>query len=417
MVFCENGNYFPSSNAPVLASNVPVPTLSQLANAVQSGKTINRVYFAPNSDSYIVTDGNSVTAYQNPPADLWAAVQNLVANGGFRGGPALTSISWVGDGIWSAVGTAGYRLGANVPATVKTTIANEIQQGKDSNDPWNFVNLIFAPSGEWFLQGYNQSDQGQGSWDFSPNFPADIQALMKTLPNRVDVQNIEFDPDGGWTLVDDTNQVHYGGTIANGLQSQITTAQGGGQVVNDVATLALNCPIFPIGYPNPIMQPTTPNNFDVLQGAHGGCMQTQISMDSGGNIYGNTILQTSNQNVGFHGSVILAFIDFTGNFIGALQGVVAQRFGIDDFLGQNQNKPNPNTWTQNIGTGYLQQIRAITITHVYSPNSLEQDIQNWTQGIGSAVQNLMPVAQFVSTIMGSGGKSSGSGSSSQKSSG
>ena len=415
MFFCENFNYFPNSTVGVLASNVPNPTLSQLGLAVQGGNQIARVYFAPTSDDYIVTDGKTATAYQNPPADLWAAVQNIIA-----GGYNLDYISWVGDGVWAVFGSlppgtapAGRPpvnciLGSKIPPTLTAQIASNIQS---YDNRYSVGGVIFAPSGEWFLEGSSPDEHGE-IYNFSSKFPADIQTLINSFlnngnPTDVYVNGLEFDPDGGWILVDTTNKVYYGGAIAAGLQQQIQTAQGGGQNVNDVATLALNCPIFPIGYPNPILQPNSPppNNFDVLGGGHGAAMNTALSLDSGGNINATTILQTSNAAMGFHGMVIVTFLDFTGAIIPELKAQVAARFGIDNIplVAPNQNTPNPFYWTQTIPTSYLQQIRAVAISHIYSPNSFEQDLANWSNGIGSDVGNLVP--QSVATLF-SGGKGS-----------
>ena len=136
-------------------------------------------------------------------------------------------------------------------------------------------------------------------------------------------------------------------------------------------------------------------------------MQTQIAIDSGGNIYGTTTLKTSNWGRGFHGMVVVTFFDFTGNIIPALQAQVAQRIGMDEVFGDNQNKPIPNAWTANIGTSYLQQIRSVTISHVYSPNSLEQDFSAWFGAIGQYAQDLLPLAQIVGSVAGAAGGGKG----------
>ena len=65
------------------------------------------------------------------------------------------------------------------------------------------------------------------------------------------------------------------------------------------------------------------------------------------------------------------------------------------------------SWQGSLGTSYLQLIRKICISNVYSLDSLAITINKWTSAIGSNAKNLEPVAQDVGIKGASGGKSSG----------
>lgn len=424
MVFCENGQYASSIN-------LPAPTTGQLGTFRQNGGVINRVYFAPNSDSYIVTDGKTCTTFQTPPADLLAAVQQVLQAQASEAQPLPPSVSWAGNGIWAVFGVNAYRLGPSVPASL-TAKLNSIGPPSDANDRWSPNGLWFAPSGEWMLQGSGAHDQGSAELYYSSAFPAAVQQWMPTVPmsNHSCIQNFEFDPSGGWVMVDDLNNVYYSPSgVDPALQQQVTTMQAAGNVVVDIACLTLNQPVLPM---SPIQQPPplqagsdfeTSTQFETIedptptQRTTAFLMKTVVNeIDSGGNVFGETGLATETLTDSFHGAAVLSFLDFTGNLIAALSDppAVAERFAApDNVLGSGQGKPGFNTWQASIGTEYLQLIRQVCISHVYSPNSIEQDISNWTSAIGSNVQNLIPIAQAVSLL--SGGKSNSSTSSSTSS--
>jgi hypothetical protein len=299
MIFCEGGVY-------QYSDNIPGATLKQLQDYQAQGGTVNRVYFLPNSDSYIVTDGKTATQFQNPPADVWAAVQEI--------GGAIRSLSWVGDGMWALFGANQYRLGASASA-VQAAIDKEVQSGTAADDVYSPNLVVFAPSGEWMLQGYGQRDEGNPTLDFSPNFPQDIQQTVNALPDHVEVLNLEFDPAGGWIMVDDQNNVHYSASgVEQELQNEVTTLTGGGNVVVDFACLALNQPILPFG---PVEQPPpVESNFESMSQFEGlwnptpdnlttGFRMKSVvySLDGSGNLDVETGLMTTTWTSGFHGTV------------------------------------------------------------------------------------------------------------------
>jgi hypothetical protein len=419
-VFCENGNYFPDPLAGMMT-----PTTAHLQSDKNSGAVINRVYFAPTSDACIIINGAGGTPelFQGPypggtfPPDLWAAVQQVAS------GPGFGSLSWIGNGIWAVLGKDNsYVLGDAVPAAL-TAKLNSYQTanqrvvaaaggGNPASELYEPYCIAFAPSGEWLLCGSVGADQGTGTYDASANFPADVLAAAAALPNRVSLSALEFDPSGGWIMIDTTNAVHYGGTVEPALQTQLAAVgPSSGQVILDVACLTPNIPVLPMG---PVQQPPgASSNFDVVAGAHGGAMQTTITLDSGGNIFGTTIMSTSNKLFGCHCMVVLVFYDYTGQPIPAC--TVANRFGVDAAASATPMAWGPG-WT--IGTGYLQLIRSVAIVHVNSPNSLQYDFGQWMQDVGLFSSAVGQLLQPIASAFGAGGKgTAGSGTAGAKTSG
>ena len=317
----------------------------------------------------------------------------------------------------------GYRLGANVPTSLTTQI-NSYTQNEDF-PRWSPTLVTFAPSGEWMLVGAYYGDEGQGTLDYSEAFPKEVQNWISTLPlwesGHTSVLHFEFDPSGGWILIDTSNNVYYSQTgIDPALKKQVTTLQGAGQTVVDCACLALNGPILPM----PAVQQPSPvetnfgdrNQFETIWNppfvskTSGFLMKTVINeIDSGGNIFADTALMSATWSSGFHGSVFLTFFDFTGNVIWQLSSaapegmVVAETFGIDNVFGMNQNNPETNPWSASIGTAYLQIVRSVAITHIYTPESLEQIIQSWLNAISNTIAPVATIAKSIGTIGGLGG--------------
>jgi len=413
MVFGENGQYATSANT-------PAPTLNQLGTLKQNGGVISRVYFAPDSDSYIVTDGKTCTSFQTPPSDLLAAIQSIIQS---LGGSAQLppSVSWVGNGIWAVCCGGQYRLGANVPASL-TAQLNSIGPPSDANDRWVSNLIVFAPSAEWLLQGSGAHDEGSAELYFSPGFPAATKQWIQNtaLPGHTCIQNFEFDPSGGWIMVDTQNNVYYSPSgIDAALKQAVTTMQKAGNVVVDFACLTLQQPVLPM---SSVQQPPPVQaNFQTGEGfgtislgssqSQGFLMKAVVNnIDSGGNVFGQTGLMSATWTSGFHGTTIVAFLDFTGNVIAPLSDppVIAERFASpDNVAGSGQNVPGFFSWQGSLGTSYLQLIRKICISNVYSPDSLAITINKWTSAIGSNAKNLEPVAQDVGIKGASGGKSSG----------
>jgi hypothetical protein len=407
MIFCENGVW---NNSP----SAPEPLTKMLeTNESTNGWTINRVYFLPNSDSYIVINGTAAAALPPPlslgslqvqqvPADVLAAVDNLT-----NGGGELRTLSWVGDGIWAAFGTKGWLVGANIPATLKAKLdelekwAHEnIEQHEQIQESPYMV--VFAPSADWLLCTIEPRSEGEGTYYHSDNFPTDIVKAAESLPSRVGLTKVEFVPGGGWVMIGGPNEVIYGGsggTVLSEIQQAVEQLQAEGNVVTDCAALALNEPIFNMG---PFQQPPPVGNsqFDVVQGAGGGAMQTVIhAVEPSGKWTISTSLRTSNFWHGFHGSALILPLDYTGAPM--YQVLMHERWGNEKAEGEVEKD-----WTREIPVGLLKIIRGVLIHHMYSPNSLATDVAAFEAQVGSALGAFTPTIQAVGSLLG-GGKGGG----------
>ena len=233
MVFGENGQYATSANT-------PAPTLNQLGTLKQNGGVIQPGSTSPRT----ATRTSSPTAkrarrFRRRRQTFSPRSRALFNRWGGSAGLSAVSVSWVGNGIWAVCCGGQYRLGANVPASL-TAQLNSIGPPSDANDRWVSNLIVFAPSAEWLLQGSGAHDEGSAELYFSPGFPAATKQWIQNtaLPGHTCIQNFEFDPSGGWIMVDTQNNVYYSPSgIDAALKQAVTTMQKAGNVVVDFACL------------------------------------------------------------------------------------------------------------------------------------------------------------------------------------
>lgn len=407
MIFCENGVWFSSASAPEQLTK-PLET-----NESSEGWDVKRVYFLPNSDSYIVIHGAGATALPPPaslgalqvqqvPEDVMAAVENLVSSG-----DELQTLSWVGDGVWAMFGEHGYAMGANIPATLDAKLAELAQRAHENIEEHEHVAeapamVVFAPSAEWLL--CVALERGEVDYVASENFPADILAAARALPARDNVTKIEFVPGGGWVMITEAQTVIYGGSgpVLDEISEAVAKIEAEGNVVIDCAALWLNEPIYNMG---PFQQPPPvgSTNFDVVQGAGGGAMQTVVhSIEPSGLASITTKLRTSNFWHGFHGSAFVLPLDYTGQPMYEAQ--FSARWGNEKSEGEVERY-----WIAHLAASTLKVMRGVLIHHMYSPNSIADDLANLESGIASALGAFTPSIQAVGSLFGGGKGGSSSG--------
>lgn len=178
IIFGENGQYSPSDS-------VPSQLLDQMSGWSEQDALVNAVYLIPNSDNYMMTDGSSwMYFYYNFPADVGSAAWDMLVNNG-----DITNISYAGPGLWAVFGPPGsYTLGNSVPQDLLTVLANYRNANQQDPDQSRYVpyNIVFAPSGEWLLIGYDEGDEGNGTYNSSSKFPSNIlNELNNNLPDHV----------------------------------------------------------------------------------------------------------------------------------------------------------------------------------------------------------------------------------------
>lgn len=374
MIFGQNGQY-------VASSNMPGQLLNTLTTSVNSNgwKLIDRVYFAPTSDSYLATDGTSMMYwYQNFPSDLGAASIKVMQAGGIK------HVSWAGDGRWGAFDGWNYSLGPNVPAAVGQKLQGYLAANNtDSHSRYVPENLVFAPSGEWLLIGYDQADEGADTEDYSANFPVDVRTHMQTLPDHVGATNVVFNPAGGWIIVGNDGNA-YQNNAPPDLMQALQNFQAAGNVLVDISIITLMEPPFPFD----VKQPSD-GTMEVIANTHGGAVQTTIHLDASGTLNAATHISTSNDMIGWHCCVQAVLGDYTGSVIWTSP---IQRFGVD---GKTIGTSDSNVpWSCTIPQGSLQSIRSVAISHSYCPNDLGASLI----AVGAAISSLGPLVQAIAAI-------------------
>jgi hypothetical protein len=240
MIFGEHGHYRASANMP--AQLIDILT----SNVAKAGWVIDRVYFAPDSNGYLVVHNGTFTAFQNFPADVTTAISGLQANG-----VTFNHLSWISPGIWAVFGIGGptyYSLGPDAPPALAAFL-----------EPWSLEggggggldvipeNAVFAPDGEWLVALFDVMEQTPPWYQSSPGFPADVMAAIQKLPTNVDdqpghanvgVQSLVFNPTGGWAMVDTAGHFHQSGAPAD-LLAAVSQFQKASIALQDVAMIAL----------------------------------------------------------------------------------------------------------------------------------------------------------------------------------
>ncbi len=213
IIFGKNGQS-------VTSQNFPSDLQGELQNGVQTqGWVVNNIFCYPDTRGFLVLLSNGkVATYGSFPADLAAAVSSLNIP---STNPQL-NVSWQANDVWAVFCPGvGYKLGPNVPSQVTTLLANYNQSNAADQTRYSPTNLIFSPSGDWLLIGYDQSDEGSGTYNSSSGFPADVLAAANNLPDHTGVANVVFDPDGGWAMTDSSGNIQWG----SGTPSDIQTAE------------------------------------------------------------------------------------------------------------------------------------------------------------------------------------------------
>jgi hypothetical protein len=379
MIFGENGKWQASTNMPY-----------QLTKMLQNNQTqgnwvINRVFFAPDSDSYVVTDNvSNPVAFQEFPQDALSGIYSLISQG-----RKFYHFSWVSKGQWAALGASGappysVQLGSAAPSALSTALSNWAQASGPNGDGrirYSPSSVTFAPSGDWCLVGFDEGDEGSSTCTISPNFPADLVAAANNLPEHVGVRSMSLNPGGGWVMVD-TNGNFHNSNAPTDLVQAIGVFKNSGNVLTDVTLVALKQPEFPI-------QATYPNDgsFQVLQGGKGAAMQTSVTIQSNGSLSAMTEIRTSNDLVGATGGVMVALMDYTGQL---LWNSDVQQFGVDGKdIGSSDNK---NNWTASVPTNLLPTARVIQILQTYDPKDLGIIFTTWMNALSN------PVGQVIKAI-------------------
>jgi hypothetical protein len=204
-----NGNQFTTS------PNMPPAFRSAIQNYIQNDNwVINNVYFVPDTNSYIILGVNVVFGSPGYPQDLFDTSWALFTSGNI---PLYSS--WYSAGCWAVFCSNGaYQLGPDVPTEVAATIQNFMLGNQQEGTRYWPYNLLFSPSGDWLLIGYDQLDEGNGTYNYSSNFPGDVLAAVNAIPNHYGAATVSFDPDGGWAMIDTAGNVYWGAATPADVQ-------------------------------------------------------------------------------------------------------------------------------------------------------------------------------------------------------
>jgi hypothetical protein len=208
MIFGSNGQFITSPNMP--------PTFrSTLQNWVQNNHwIINNIYFVPDSNGYVVL-GDNVLFGSGYPQDQFDAACQLSA-----GGSTPLYWSWSSAGCWAVFCSDGaYQFGPNVPPAVTAALQAYMQSNQQHRTEYWASNLVFSPSGDWLLIGFDPADEGDGTYSYSTGFPPDVLAAVSSLPDRTGVATVSFDPDGGWVMFDTAGNLYWGSATPADVQT------------------------------------------------------------------------------------------------------------------------------------------------------------------------------------------------------